>query len=127
MRGVLFHDGLDAAFVANYTTDNFTFVHLTGMPHTLTAGDFRFWALPSYLLQHREIGYLVVSDVSDVVFNQVRVSCLLAIFDGSLIADDGRAHSHCSLRTPRRNCFSQSSTATGATSRTGWKTSLVRV
>lgn len=69
LRAVVFHDSLDASFQHRVTSDypRLTFTAVTSL-HNRSTNDARFYAYYKYLREHPEITRVLLTDISDVTF-----------------------------------------------------------
>jgi hypothetical protein len=69
--GVLIYDELDPSLIARYNTTNFHFVRadISALPARLSPAEWRFWAMYDFIAQRHDLDMVVVTDISDVVFN----------------------------------------------------------
>jgi hypothetical protein len=68
VRGIIFHDGLSAAFVARYQSPLIRFVYASLFARSVWSGsDSRFLVYRRYLAEHSH-DYVLMTDISDVTF-----------------------------------------------------------
>ncbi|KJE89203.1 hypothetical protein CAOG_00723 [Capsaspora owczarzaki ATCC 30864] len=84
LRGVIFHDQLSAEFVARYTSDLISFVHVSDLHHRST-NDARFYVYNAYLKQHAEVRRVLMTDISDVYFLRNPFEMMSALQDRRLL------------------------------------------
>ena len=71
MKAVIFHDGLDQGFQHRVHSfyPNVSFVKIESL-HGRTTNDARFYAYYQYLMEHSDIANVLMTDMSDVVFQR---------------------------------------------------------
>lgn len=71
LRAVIFHDGLDQGFMDRLTRvyHNVTFHRVTSL-YSRSTNDARFYAYHNYLKHHPDIRRVLMTDISDVVFQR---------------------------------------------------------
>ena len=69
LKAVVFHDELSPQFVAKLTNENITFVQVPTLNGRST-NDVRFYIYLEYLQTHSEVKRVLLTDISDVVFQQ---------------------------------------------------------
>ena len=89
MKAVVFHDGLDQGFqhrVHSYYT-NVTFEKVDSL-HGRTTNDARFYAYYKYLLEHSDITKVLLTDISDVVFQRDPFELMSVVGDWLYVGTD---------------------------------------
>ena len=71
LRGVIFHDGLDQGFMDRLTHvyHNITFHRVSSLKNRST-NDARFYAYSDYLKHHPDVKRVLLTDISDVIFQR---------------------------------------------------------
>ena len=118
MRAVIFHDGLESGFQHRVTShySGVTFSQVKSLNDRST-NDARFYAYLKYLREHSEIDRVLLTDISDVVFQKDPFELMTLLGDKVYIGTDidifPNMRSMPWIKTRLRDCFGNYSMDTG--------------